>query len=186
MSVTNFSLVDDLAREGKTKMNPNEGLEKLLEQFSAQIKATPENSKAVLSLFRNWVVPILTDFGVAINQTAFGLHSVAEAVNDVQDLTTRTLQGQDLMLCADTASDLKTALAANDIAKANELCDSLLDILSSWSDVDDVDSEPEPEPEPEPKPEPEPESEPEPVSTGGKYAKKRAVKTKNTDVEEAS
>tara|TARA_Y100000004_G_C8953830_1_gene429836 strand:- start:85 stop:570 length:486 start_codon:yes stop_codon:yes gene_type:complete len=141
-------------------MNPNEGLENLLKQFSDQIKSSPENPKAILALFRNWIIPILTDFGVAINQTAFGLGQVAESVGSTQELLDRTLNGEQLMACADLSMAMKLASEKNDYDAVNEGIAALLNVLEEWlPEVDAKSDEPEVvqveapvEPEPEPKP----------------------------------
>ena len=143
-------------------MNPNEGLENLLKQFSDQIKSAPENPKAILGLFRNWIIPILTDFGVAINQTAYGLGQVAESVGSTQELLDRTLNGEQLMACADISLAMKLASDNKDYDALTEGVAALLNVLEEWlPEVEEETAVQEPEvvqvePPVEPKPEPEP------------------------------
>jgi len=172
--------------------DPNAGLEQLLKQFEDQIRSTNPDGTAILSLFRNWLVPILRDFGMAINQTALGLGEVANAAAAAQSAAEKTVSGDLLMACGDQAYLLQQALDSQDpaviVKVAAELCDLLIDWMPDEEDLAEMEgAEPEPEPAPEPAPEPEPE--PAPVAKKKAPAKKAPAKKttrKKPAVKEAS
>lgn len=134
--------------------NPNEGLEQLLKQFDEAIRATPFEGQALTGLFRNWLIPILKDFGIAINQTALGLGEVANAAASAQAFAERTMTGDALLMAADLTESLLTSLGKKDYETATETAQSLATILEDWMpEGDETEAEPEiiePEPEPEP------------------------------------
>jgi hypothetical protein len=118
-------------------IDPNAGLTQILGQFEAQIRNTPPESQATLNLLRNWLLPILTDFGTAINQTAMALGEVAQAAADAQDTAEKTMAGEQLASSADLVLILREQVAQRDYTGAAETLEVMAEILEDWMPAED-------------------------------------------------
>jgi hypothetical protein len=110
----------------------NSGLMDVLKGFESQIRSTSPESPAILLMMRNWLIPILSDFGTAINSIAVGLSDVGQIARDAQSTADMALSNELLDSAGAIASEMSSALASGDSDKINSMAALLVDLLADW------------------------------------------------------
>ena len=123
----------------------SDGLEQLantIQTYEQRLHGCKHEPAQILQLLQNWQVPILKDFGLALEQVISSLIQVANTSEAALQLADQTFCGESLSSAAESAGELKDAMYGVDMPdQARDALTALLEVLSPWADEDDEDGE---------------------------------------------
>ena len=125
-----------------------EQLATIIQNYENRLHGCKHDPANILQLLQNWQVPILKDFGLALEQVISTLIQVASTAEAALQLADQTFCGESLNQAAETAADLQTAMFGIDMPdEARNALQTLLEVLSPWAPEEDEEEEEEEEEE---------------------------------------
>ena len=123
----------------------SDGLQELaatIATYEKRLHSSKHDAGAVIGLLTNWQVPILKDFGQALEQVIAALTQVAGTAEAALNLADQTFCGETLSAAANLTEDLKGALHGVDMPdEARDVLASLIEALDPWLGDDEDDTE---------------------------------------------
>ncbi len=123
----------------------SDGLEQLantIQTYEKRLHGCKHEPGQILQLLQNWQVPILKDFGLALEQVISTLIQVANTSEAALQLADQTFCGESLTAAAESASDLNEAMFGVDMPdEAREALTALLETLAPWAEDEDEEEE---------------------------------------------